>query len=62
VDIENGFQEEYEISPAKEKVVKELRAAAKSASALVLATDPDREGRPSAGTCWRPSSPPRACR
>ena len=44
VDIENGFQEEYEISPAKEKVVKELRAAAKSASELVLATDPDREG------------------
>ncbi|HEX7552483.1 MAG TPA: DNA topoisomerase, partial [Geothrix sp.] len=44
VDIENGFQEEYEISPAKEKVVRELRAAAKTASALVLATDPDREG------------------
>ena len=44
VDIENGFQEEYEISPAKEKVVKELRAAAKTASELVLATDPDREG------------------
>ena len=44
VDIENGFQEEYEISPAKEKVVRELRAAAKSASELVLATDPDREG------------------
>jgi DNA topoisomerase-1 len=44
VDIENGFQEEYEISAAKEKVVKELRAAAKSASEIVLATDPDREG------------------
>jgi DNA topoisomerase-1 len=44
VDIENGFQEEYEISPAKEKVVKELRAAARTASELVLATDPDREG------------------
>ena len=44
VDIENGFQEEYEISPAKEKVVKELRAAAKTATELVLATDPDREG------------------
>lgn len=44
VDIENGFQEEYEISPAKEKVVRELRAAAKTASGLVLATDPDREG------------------
>ncbi len=44
VDIENGFQEEYEVSPAKEKVVKELRAAAKTATELVLATDPDREG------------------
>ena len=44
VDIENGFQEEYEISPAKEKVVRELRAAAKTADELVLATDPDREG------------------
>lgn len=44
VDIENGFQEEYEISPAKEKVVKELKAAAKTATELVLATDPDREG------------------
>ncbi|MDP1830972.1 MAG: type I DNA topoisomerase [Geothrix sp.] len=44
VDIENGFQEEYEISPAKEKVVRELRAAAKTATELVLATDPDREG------------------
>ncbi|HJV37656.1 MAG TPA: toprim domain-containing protein, partial [Geothrix sp.] len=44
VDIENGFQEEYEISPAKEKVVKELKAAAKTADELVLATDPDREG------------------
>ncbi|MCE1204683.1 MAG: type I DNA topoisomerase [Holophagaceae bacterium] len=44
VDIANGFQEEYEISPAKEKVVKELKAAAKTAAELVLATDPDREG------------------
>ncbi len=44
VDIENGFQEEYEISPAKAKVVAELRAAAKGASELILATDPDREG------------------
>ena len=44
VDIEHGFQEEYEISPAKEKVVRELRAAAKAASEIVLATDPDREG------------------
>ena len=47
VDIENGFQEEYEISPAKEKVVKELRAAAKTADELILATDPDQIGRAS---------------
>jgi DNA topoisomerase I len=44
VDVENGFQEEYEISPTKEKVVRELRAAAKTADELILATDPDREG------------------
>ena len=44
VDIEHGFQEEYEISPAKAKVVAELRAAAKGATELILATDPDREG------------------
>jgi len=44
VDVENGFQEEYEISPAKLKVVTELKAAAKAAEELILATDPDREG------------------
>jgi len=44
VDVDNGFQEEYEISPAKLKVVAELKAAAKTADELILATDPDREG------------------
>ena len=44
VDIENGFQEEYEIPPSKAKVVTELKAAAKGASEIILATDPDREG------------------
>ena len=44
VDIENGFQEEYEIPAGKAKVVTELRAAAKNASEIILATDPDREG------------------
>ncbi|MEI6592988.1 MAG: type I DNA topoisomerase [Holophagaceae bacterium] len=44
VDIENGFQETYVVSPAKEKVVRELRTAVKSATHLYLATDPDREG------------------
>jgi DNA topoisomerase-1 len=44
IDIEKGFQETYEVVPGKEKVVLELKAAAKSASAILLATDPDREG------------------
>ena len=44
VDIENGFQEEYEIPASKAKVVADLKAAAKGASEIILATDPDREG------------------
>ncbi len=44
IDIEGGFQERYEITKDKEKVVKELKAAAKEATELYLATDPDREG------------------
>jgi DNA topoisomerase-1 len=44
IDIEKGFQETYEVVPGKEKVVQELKAAAKGASAILLATDPDREG------------------
>ena len=61
VDIENGFQEEYEISPAKEKVVRELRAAAKSASEIVLATDPDREGEAISWHLLEAIKPPRPC-
>ncbi|HJW72513.1 MAG TPA: type I DNA topoisomerase [Geothrix sp.] len=60
VDIENGFQEEYEISAAKEKVVKELRAAAKSASELILATDPDREGEAISWHLLEAIKPPKA--
>jgi DNA topoisomerase-1 len=60
VDIENGFQEEYEISPAKEKVVRELRAAAKTASELVLATDPDREGEAISWHLLEAIKPPKA--
>ncbi|MCL1894180.1 MAG: type I DNA topoisomerase [Holophagaceae bacterium] len=44
VDIEGGFQEEYEVPAGKTKVVAALRAAVKKASELILATDPDREG------------------
>ncbi|MEM8609429.1 MAG: type I DNA topoisomerase [Myxococcota bacterium] len=46
VDIDNGFQETYEFLEEKGKpeVVKAIRAAAKKADKVLLATDPDREG------------------
>ena len=44
VDIEKGFQETYEVVPGKEKVVQELKDAARDADQVLLATDPDREG------------------
>jgi len=44
IDVENGFQETYEVVPGKEKVLQELKAAAKLADDILLATDPDREG------------------
>jgi DNA topoisomerase I len=44
VDIENGFMPKYVIPTDKKKLVSELKAAVKDASAVYLATDPDREG------------------
>lgn len=44
VDVENNFQEEYEILPSKTKVVTDLKNTAKNAQEIILATDPDREG------------------
>ncbi len=44
IDIEKGFQETYEIVPGKEKVLAELKTAARGAEDILLATDPDREG------------------
>ena len=44
VDIENGFVPKYVVPRAKSKLVEELKKAAKTASAVYLATDPDREG------------------
>ena len=47
--VENGpgawtFTPTYEVSEGKEKVVADLRKAAKAADAIYLASDPDREG------------------
>jgi len=44
VDIENGFVPKYIVPKEKKKVVHELKQAAKTASTIYLATDPDREG------------------
>lgn len=44
VDIEHNFQPKYEVSKDKKAVVQELRALAKEAKTVWLASDEDREG------------------
>lgn len=44
VDVENGFTPKYRVPNEKREVVKELKALAKLAADIYLATDPDREG------------------
>lgn len=44
IDIENGFEPIYEVPADKKKVVSELKAAAKKADTVWLASDEDREG------------------
>lgn len=44
IDIENGFKPEYVVPAAKKKVVSELKALAKKADTVWLASDEDREG------------------
>src|SRR5512147_2754031 len=45
VDIEGGsFEPEYDVIKGKAKVLSEIKRAARTASRVLLATDPDREG------------------
>ncbi len=44
VDVDAGFEPEYVVIPARAKVIKELKEAAKAADEIFVATDPDREG------------------
>jgi DNA topoisomerase I len=44
VDVENNFEPSYVVPRLKTKLVNELKKAAKDASTVYLATDPDREG------------------
>ena len=44
IDVENGFQETYEVIESKAKVLEDLKTLSKTARKLLLAMDPDREG------------------
>jgi DNA topoisomerase-1 len=44
VDVDNDFEETYESLESRKKVIKELKDAAKDATDIYVATDPDREG------------------
>jgi len=49
VDVEHDFTPQYEIIAGKEKIVSALKKSAKTAEAIYLAADPDREGE---AICW----------
>jgi DNA topoisomerase-1 len=44
VDIKHGFAPEYQVIPAKAKVIEGIKEAAQNKDNIYLATDPDREG------------------
>ena len=44
IDVEKGFKPDLVPIPGKEKTIAELKTAAKTARAVYIATDPDREG------------------
>ena len=44
IDVENNYEPQYINIKGKQKLIKELKAAAKKADGVLLATDPDREG------------------
>ncbi len=44
IDVENNYEPQYINIKGKQKLIKELKAAAKKSDGVLLATDPDREG------------------
>ncbi|MBU0619084.1 type I DNA topoisomerase [Patescibacteria group bacterium] len=44
VDVEHDFKPKYVVVGVKQKAINKLKSAAKQASLIILATDPDREG------------------
>jgi DNA topoisomerase-1 len=49
VDVKNNFAPKFEVVRGREKVLGELKKAAKASDAVYLAADPDREGE---AICW----------
>ncbi len=49
VDVAHNFKPQYEVIKGREKVLTDLRQAAKTSKAIYLAADPDREGE---AICW----------
>ena len=49
VDVEKDFAAKYEVIKGREKILGELKKAAKTSDAIYLAADPDREGE---AICW----------
>ena len=47
VDPKKNFKPQYVVTPAKKKVLDDLKKAAERADTLYVATDPDREGEAS---------------
>jgi len=44
IDVENGFEPTYEVSPEKKEVIQKLKKLAEDAEMVYLASDEDREG------------------
>ena len=57
VDIVHDFAPQYELTPNGHRVLKDLKAAAKGAKEIYLATDPDREGEAISWHLERPLRP-----
>jgi len=49
VDVKNNFATKFEVVRGREKVLGDLKKAAKTSGAIYLAADPDREGE---AICW----------
>ena len=59
IDVENNYQPKYIIIKGKNALVKELKAEAKQAETVYLATDPDREGEAIRASGQRAGAGPR---